>query len=141
MPWLWSKKYTHQTPPVSATKATYVDKATQTEESHPERPQVYYPTRQSNLISEKFTQQKSSRQDKSPSKSNSVRIPSGASAEIEEQLKSSTVEKRSTLAEGSISGWLNGVGEVLLPRQAESRRRLPIPIIFEKDEVDNLFLD
>jgi hypothetical protein len=136
MSWIWSKKKTHKPLPVSATKVTYVDKATQTEGHHPEGPQAYYPARQSTTTQKKVEHQSPGRQDEGLSRLNSVRIPTGASAEIEEQLKSSVHEHRTRPTERSISSWLDGIGEVLLPAKPPPFRRLPIPIIFEKEEVN-----
>jgi hypothetical protein len=133
MPWLWSKKNTHKAVQVNGIKVIYVDKATQTEGLHPERPRAYSPTQQSTSTSKDLEHRGPPRQSKGLAKSASVRIPSGASAKVEEQLKSTTFGYRSKSAEFPASGWLDGGGE---SAKSRASRRLSATIIFEKEKVN-----
>lgn len=123
----------HRAVQVNATKVTYVDKATQTEDFHPERPRAYSPTQKSTSTPKDLEHRGPRRRNKGLTRSTSVRIPSGASAEVEEQLKSSSLGYRSKSAEFSASGWLDG-GEDSAKSRAS--KRLSAHVIFEKVEVN-----
>jgi len=130
MPWLWSKKNTHRAVQANATKVTYVDKTTQTESLHPEPPRAYSPTQQSTSTPKVLEHRGPPRRNKGLKRSTSVRIPSGASAEVEEQLKSSSLEYRSKSAEFSASNWLDGGRD---SANSRASKRLSAHVIFEKE--------
>jgi hypothetical protein len=108
------------------------DNTAQTDEFQFERQQVYAPSRGSSSVTITAGHQNTSPKNQDSSKPQLVRIPTGASAEIEEEPKSSTLECKAKKA-------LNRVGGLLEPTKARLSKRPSVPAI--KEEVRNLSLE
>ena len=143
MPWFWFKKAKKpeltngqiiKTVTVEVTheyKPRGIDKATQTEEHLLDpAPQVYRPLRSASLDPLVPRNKGPSPDEQGFSRSNTVKIPSGASAEVQEQL-----ERLSTF-EGKARRAISRVGNLLEPTISKVSKRPSIPsVIVETEEV------
>ena len=117
----------------TTTKVTYADAATQTEDFRPERPRTYRPVKQRSLGSASLRHRGPPRNEE-PSRSNSLRIPTGATTDIQDQLRAR--ECKTAPRQSSFTGWYDTVGEdkaLQIPKTRSLKRR-SIHAIFEKEE-------
>jgi hypothetical protein len=104
------------------------DNTTQTDEFQFERQQVYTPSRGSSWVTITAGHHNPPAEEQGPSKPQSVRIPTGASADIEEEPKPFTLECKAKKA-------LNRVGGLIDPTKTRLSKRPSVPAI--KEEVRN----